>query len=234
MSRKKHVFFDLDRTLWDFEKNSETALVQIYEELNLGDHIVSFDSFFKIYKEVNSDWWNLYRYGKVKKEELRVGRFLDTLRKLDVESVDLATQLGERYVQVSPYQTHLFPNTIETLKELKDNDHILHIITNGFKEVQFIKLENSNLIHYFDDILCSEEVGVNKPDPAVFKSALARTKAKANQSIMIGDDFEADVLGAERVGIEAVLFDPHEHFTENNEVKKIKSLKEVPPIVLGL
>lgn len=234
MSRKQHVFFDLDRTLWDFERNSETALNQIYEELKLGDHVESFETFMSVYRRVNGQWWDQYRIGKVKKEELRVGRFLDTLKELQAESLEMATQLGERYVQVSPYQTNLLPHTQDTLKELKENNHVLHIITNGFKEVQFIKLRNSKIIHYFDDILCSDEVGVNKPDPLVFKSAMKRTRAKADESIMIGDDFEADVLGAEKVGIKGVLFDPNEHFKANNEVHKIQSLKEVPRIVVGL
>lgn len=232
--RTKHVFFDLDRTLWDFEKNSETALLQIFQELKLGDHVESFERFMQVYRRVNSEWWNLYRFGKVKKADLRVGRFLDTLKELNAENKQIATQLGERYVQVSPYQTSLLPHANETLKELKENNHILHIITNGFKEVQFIKLRNSNIIHYFDDILCSDEIGVNKPDPLVFQSAMKRTKAKAEESMMIGDDFEADVLGAEKVGIKGILFDPNEHFKANNAVQKIKSLKEVPPIVLGL
>lgn len=232
--KTKHVFFDLDRTLWDFEKNSETALRQIYEELKLSNYMESFDSFMEVYRRVNGEWWNKYRYGKVKKEDLRVGRFLDTLREFDAENIEMATQLGERYIQVSPYQTNLLSHTAETLKELKENGNAIHIITNGFKEIQFIKLKNSDILHYFDDVLCSEEVGVNKPDPLVFKSAMERTNAKAHESIMIGDDFEADVLGAEKVGIKGVLFDPNEHFKHNNEVHKIQSLKEVPPIVVGL
>lgn len=232
--RTKHIFFDLDRTLWDFEKNSEAALQLLFDELKLYNHMDSFSSFHSKYKQINSDWWNKYRFGKVSKDELRIGRFIDALAHFEIESKDLAGQLADRYVEVSPYQTNLFPHTIETLNELKSNNYVLHIITNGFKEVQFVKLKNSQLIAFFDDILCSEEVGVNKPDPLVFKSALQRTKATAEESIMIGDDFEADILGAEKCGIRGVLFDPHDHFRTNNEVRKIQSLKEVPPIVVGL
>jgi putative hydrolase of the HAD superfamily len=232
--RTKHVFFDLDRTLWDFEKNSESALQIIFDELKLNDHLDSFETFHAAYKDVNSEWWNKYRYGKVSKDDLRIGRFIDALARFDINSAEMASQLSDRYVEVSPQQTNLFPHTIETLKDLKSNNYALHIITNGFKEVQFVKLRNSKLIEFFDDILCSEEVGVNKPDPLVFKSALERTKAKSNESMMIGDDFEADILGAEKCGIRAVLFDPHNHFRQNNEVRKIQSLREVPPIVVGL
>lgn len=230
----KHIFFDLDRTLWDFEKNSQTALELLFQELKLNDHLESFETFHEVYRTINRDWWNKYRFNKVTKEELRIGRFVDVLIHFQVNDKALATTLANRYVEVSPFQTNLFPNTIETLQELKDNGHALHIITNGFKEVQFIKLKNSKLINYFDDILCSEEVGVNKPDPLVFRSALERTKAKSDESMMIGDDFEADIIGAEKCGIKGVLFDPNDQFAINSQVRKIQSLKEVPNIVLGL
>jgi len=232
--RTKHIFFDLDRTLWDFEKNSQTALELLFDELKLYNHLESFEKFHEVYKTINRDWWNKYRFNKVTKEELRIGRFNDVLKHFQLNNKELANKLANRYVEVSPFQTNLFPNTIETLEELKENGHALHIITNGFKEVQFIKLENSKLISYFDDILCSEEVGVNKPDPLVFRSALERTKAKSDESMMVGDDFEADIIGAEKCGIKGVLFDPHDHFSINAQVRKIQSLKEVPHIVLGL
>ncbi|MGM0478913.1 MAG: YjjG family noncanonical pyrimidine nucleotidase [Bacteroidota bacterium] len=234
MSKIKHVFFDLDRTLWDFESNSKSALEQLFEELKLRDHLESFEAFHHTYKQINADWWNQYRKGQVQKEALRVGRFSETLNRFKIENESLALELANRYVEVSPYQTNLFPGTIETLEALKRENHALHIITNGFKEVQFVKLKNSRLIHFFDDVLCSEEVGANKPDPHVFRSALQRTGAKSEESMMVGDDFEADVLGAEKCGIKGVLFDPHDHFQENNAVRKIRFLQEIRSIVVGL
>ncbi len=234
MSKIQHVFFDLDRTLWDFESNSKCALEQLFEELKLHDHLESFETFHNTYKKMNAAWWNQYRKGQVEKEALRVGRFSDTLKSFEIENDSLALKLANRYVEVSPYQTNLFPGTIETLESLKKEQHTLHIITNGFKEVQFIKLQNSQLIHYFDDVLCSEEVGVNKPDPHVFRSALQRANAHSDESLMVGDDFEADILGAEKCGIKGVLFDPHDHFQQNSAVRKIRTLEEIHPIVVGL
>jgi len=234
MNKLNHIFFDLDRTLWDFETNSKAALVQIFDELKLGDHISTFESFYKEYRTVNAAFWDKYSKGIITKSDLRSGRFAHTLEKFSIVNEQLSNELGERYIQVSPYQTNLFPGTKETLSELKNNDHQLHIITNGFKEVQFIKLENSGILNYFDDILCSEEVGVNKPDPLVFRKALERTKAKSMESVMIGDDFNADVLGAEKCGIRGVLFDPHNHYDERSGVERIQSLSEIPAKIIGL
>ena len=181
----KHLFFDLDRTLWDFEKNSETALNILYDELNLDNHLRSFRSFHTKYKKINGELWDQYSKGKITKDLLRVKRFQDTLAHFDVKSKDLSHSLAEGYVSISPYQTNLFPDAIETLEKLKNDNFELHIITNGFLEVQHIKLDKSGLKPYFDVILCSEEVGKNKPSRMVFDHALDLAKAKNDESIMI-------------------------------------------------
>ena len=185
----KHLFFDLDRTLWDFETNSETALNILFDELKLGDSIRSFRSFHTQYKKINAQLWYDYAKGKVSKEELRTSRFDRTLKKFKINDATLAMKLGDGYVELSPYQTNLFPHTIETLDALKKEDYQLHIITNGFKEVQYIKLKNSGLIDFFDVILCSEEVGKTKPSPLVFQAAIDRANATKKESLMIGDDY---------------------------------------------
>lgn len=228
------VFFDLDRTLWDFDKNSESALRILYEELKLGNYSATFDHFLKVYRGVNARFWKDYGEGKIDKMQLRNGRFTDTLKEFQISDDKLGITMGNRYLELSPYQTHLFPSTKEVLTELKENNYRLHIITNGFKEVQFTKLENSEILHFFDDVLCSEEVGKSKPHPLVFQGALKRTKAKANQSIMIGDDFRADVIGAENAGIRGVLFDPEKKYVKNSNIERVGHLKEVPPLILGM
>ena len=230
----KDVFFDLDRTLWDFDKNSESALRIIYEELKLDNYSASFDHFLNIYRDVNARYWKDYGEGKIDKLQLRNGRFTDTLKEFKISDEKMGLTMGDRYLQLSPYQTHLFPSTKEVLTELKNNNYRLHIITNGFKEVQFIKLENSGILHFFDDVLCSEEIGETKPHPLVFQGALNRTKAKANQSIMIGDDFKADVIGAENAGIRGVLFDPEKKYKENFSIERVEHLTEIPPLILGI
>ncbi len=227
----KHLFFDLDRTLWDFESNSERALEKIYHEFGLDNHLRSFRSFHTKYKKINAEYWYLYSQGKMDKATLRVVRFRDTLRAFDYSNDQLAIELAEAYVNFSPYQTQLFPKTIEVLNELKDNGHPMHIITNGFKEVQFIKLRESKLIDYFDVILCSEEVGQSKPAKAVFDRALDMAGTTAEKSIMIGDSYQADIVGAENAGIKAVLFDPTREHKVGFHPYHIHALDQLPGII---
>jgi putative hydrolase of the HAD superfamily len=227
----KHLFFDLDRTLWDFEKNSETALGILYEDLKLGDHMRSFNAFHKTYKKINARLWHAYGQGKLSKEELRIKRFNDTLKSFQINDPNLAAQLGEGYIKISPFQTNLFPGTKETLLDLKNDDYELHIITNGFKEVQYIKLEQSGLREFFDVIVCSEEVGKNKPAPEVFQYALSLAKSDADESIMIGDDYLVDVVGAERHGMKGILFDPHYSYKDGTHDWHIDHLEKIPGLI---
>ena len=227
----KHIFFDLDRTLWDFDTNSKAALEIMFEEHKLGDRMRSFQSFYTTYKKINGKLWNSYGSGKITKDVLRVKRFNDTLKCFQIDDVELATTLGEDYVNISPYQTNIFPGTIETLKELKGNDHELHIITNGFKEIQAIKLKNSGLSDYFDIIVCSEEVGKNKPAPEVFHHATSQANAVPSESLMIGDDYLVDVVGAERFGMKGILFDPHQSYRDGTHDWHIDSLDKIPGLI---
>lgn len=225
--RTKHLFFDLDRTLWDFEKNSEIALETLFKELELQGKIEDFHSFHSQYKEYNSQLWKLYGAGKLKKEVLRTERFRLTLNDFNIDSTEILHKLSDGYVELSPKQTALFPETIETLKSLKNDNFNMHIITNGFKEVQYIKLENSGLDHYFDVILCSEEVGHNKPSLHIFQYALKKAGAKASDSVMIGDDFEVDIIGALNAGMQGILFDPEDKYSNYQDTMRIKQLDEL-------
>ena len=227
----KHLFFDLDRTLWDFEKNSEQALKILFDDLSLHGHFKSFQSFHKTYKNINAKLWQQYGKGKITKDVLRIKRFDDTLKSFQIFDKELAGKLGEGYVNISPYQTNLFPNTIETLSYLKKEGFELHIITNGFKEVQYIKLEKSGLIDFFDVIVCSEEVGESKPAINVFNHSLKLADAKSSNSIMIGDDFNCDILGACNAGMQGILFDPHNKYKPNHHEWQINNLDEIPELI---
>lgn len=230
MNRTEHLFFDLDHTLWDFDKNSEEALAELFIQLKLNRDIENFTDFHEAYKRINAKYWSLYNHGKVSKLEVRVNRFIEVFEvfKLDNPN-ERAIEISERYLSISPYKTHLFPDAHETLSYLNKR-YKLHIITNGFHEVQHIKLNQSKLNSYFDLILCSEEVGVNKPNPTVFKTALDKTGAKPGQSIMIGDNLEADILGAQNCGIETIFFNPKSiPFSVNT--REIRGLKELTRIL---
>lgn len=202
----KNLFFDLDRTLWDFETNAQEALSELYEEHQLAAKgISSVSNFIKNYKLHNERLWELYRKGQVEKEVLRSSRFLLTLNDFQIDDSALASALGDQYIQICPMKTHLFPFTHETLDYLYKK-YRLHIITNGFEEVQYIKLEQSKMLHYFEQVITSEQVGVKKPHPDVFKHAMLKAFCKPEESVMIGDDLPVDILGAKAVGMHQVYF----------------------------
>lgn len=227
----RQIFFDLDRTLWDFETNSTFALEQLYNDLKMGESVEHFRHFHHTYTRVNAELWQAYGKGKLSKEELRDSRFSKALAHHGIFDPEIAKKMSDGYIELSPRQTALFPGAIQMLEELKNEDYRLHIITNGFKEVQHIKLSNSGLTPYFDLILCSEEVGMNKPNREIFQYAQAQTDCKTQHAIMIGDDMKADVVGALNAGWSAIHFDPERKLQKERNVPRIRELTEIPEIV---
>ena len=231
MNSNRHLFFDLDRTLWDFEKNSQQALRILYSELGLKESIPNFYDFYNKYKNVNTDLWVLYGRGKLSKEQLRTTRFEKTLHKFGIVDDELNLKLNEGYIELSPNQTNIFPYAIETLTDLKNDGFNMHIITNGFKEVQFRKLKNCGFEDFFDIIVCSEEVGKNKPAPEVFQYAMKKANAIPTNSVMIGDDLRVDIIGGANAGMHTILFDPNKKYRKHCSDYQIKSLNKIPEIL---
>ncbi|MBA3901707.1 MAG: noncanonical pyrimidine nucleotidase, YjjG family [Bacteroidetes bacterium] len=208
MKNYRHLFFDLDLTLWDFEKNSSETLQELHAELCVqGKYNIASHDFISAYQYYNDILWDQYRLGIITKEGLRVQRFQQALMHFGIEDNLLATEMGDGYIARSPMKTHLFPYTIEILEYL-NSKYTLHIITNGFHEVQFIKLDNSGLRKYFKNIITSESSGFKKPDKRIFHHSLYRAKAKSKQSIMIGDHLEVDIVGARNAGLDQIYFNP--------------------------
>ncbi len=227
MKKYETIFFDLDHTLWDFEKNSQEALTEIYHELRLDTYgIPAPEPFISLYVEHNHRCWEQYRKGEISKENLRSMRFQLTLDEYEVKDASLATRIGDEYVNRSPYKTNLFPGALELLDYLK-RDYKICIITNGFEEVQYIKIKESGMEKYFDHIITSEKAGVQKPHPDIFHLAMKLSDSKNNQVIMIGDDVETDVLAARKLDIDAVLFDPHKKNDADGDFKIITELSEL-------
>ncbi len=202
----KDVFFDLDHTLWDFDKNSYLAFKAVFNELGV---CIDIENFLEAYRPVNLKYWKLYREEKVSKSELRRGRLIDTFNKLNqnipVKTIDA---ISDSYIAFLPDNNYLIHGTVELLEYLNPK-YSLHIITNGFEEVQNRKLTESGIIHFFDTVTNSEEVGVKKPNPLIFERALRKSSADLETSIMIGDNYEADILGAESLGLQTICFNYH-------------------------
>jgi len=200
------VFFDLDHTLWDFEKNSALTFEKILLENSVQ---IALDDFLKVYVPLNMDFWKLFREGKITKEQLRYQRLKTTFANLGYLATDLLIhRLSEQYIEYLSTYNHLFPNAIEILNYLKPN-YKLHIITNGFEEVQEKKLRNANIDSFFGQVVNSEMAGVKKPDPVIFQLALQRANTLPERSMMIGDSIEADILGAKAVGFHTLHFNAH-------------------------
>lgn len=201
----RHIFFDLDHTLWDFEANSRLTLHQLHEELDLATRgIDDFDRFHRQYLEHNEKLWDRYRKGFLKQEELRVKRMRLSLLDFKVVDETLAQTMSVRFLELLPTRKQLFPNTHDVLQYLQEKNYQLHIITNGFEEVQHKKMEAAQLTSFFSQVITSEKANALKPHRAIFEHALDVSGATAEESIMIGDSLEVDIKGAWDMGIDQV------------------------------
>lgn len=225
------VFLDLDRTLWDFDLNARKTLIDIFKKYSLYSRgISSVDDFIKSYTAHNEKLWSSYRKDNISKESLRSERFNLTFLDFKIINTELAVEVGEEYINKCPLQTSLFPHTVELLHYL-NNKYNLHIITNGFEEVQHIKLKASKLTSFFNNIITSEMVKVKKPNPIIFQYALEKANVNASNSIMIGDDLPVDILGAKAIGISQIYFNPKKE-THNEEIDyEVSCLSEIKNIL---
>ena len=214
------VFFDLDHTLWDFDKNSALTFEKIFELNNID---IDTKAFISHYEPINLAYWKLYREEKIDKASLRFGRLNDAFLAINkVISKEVIYKLSEDYITYLTTFNHLFENTIDILNYLNVK-YRLHIITNGFKEVQHKKLMQSNIDHYFDTITNSEQVGVKKPNPKIFNYAIEVANTHPSKSIMIGDNYEADILGAYNIGMDVIFFNINNEIFDGN-IKEIDNL----------
>ncbi len=223
----RHLFFDLDRTLWDFDKSAAETFEDIYNKYKLLERgIKTVEDFHRVYTHHNNILWEEYRHGRIEKKVLSNLRYFLTLQDFGIEDEKLAADLGKDYLEISPRKVNLFPNAISVLNYLSPR-YTLHLITNGFSEVQETKLRVSGLGEYFRTVITSEEAGVKKPNPAIFYFALKKADADIDDSLMIGDDFEVDIVGAKNVGIDQVLFDPEQKYQQNGSTFTIRDLAEL-------
>lgn len=224
---KKHIFFDLDHTIWDFDRNAEETLNELYHTHKLKElGLQSCSDFILKYTENNHQLWADYHLGKITKEFLRAERFSKTFIQLGIHPDSVPHQFEDDYVSISPTKTNLFEAAEEVLAYLQQK-YSLHIISNGFKETTLTKMNLSNLNPYFENVIISEDVGVNKPNPQIFEYALDKAKATKAESIMIGDSLEADIYGALNFGMEAIFFNPLEKEKPAEVAKQITHLKEL-------
>ena len=219
----KDIFFDLDHTLWDFDKNSMLAFKRVFKKFKIN---IEFDAFLKIYEPINIEYWKKYREDKVSKENLRRGRLIDSFNFFDlIYTTEKIDKIADAYIEELPFDNHLFEGALEILDYLTLK-YKLHIITNGFEEVQHKKLKNSGIVHYFSTVTTSEEVGVKKPNSKVFLTALKKANSLPEESVMIGDSLEADILGANNIGMQTIFYN-YRNESISKKMKSIDSLIEI-------
>jgi putative hydrolase of the HAD superfamily len=224
-SKKKYqyIFFDLDNTLWDFNKNSFFALREAFHHFNLSKQEVNYETFHEVYIKFNHFFWQEYRKKTILKKELIRLRFEKTFEEFRVFGID-PLEMNDYYLSVMPNQKKLVDGTEDILDYLKSKGCTLCIITNGFREVQHKKLESSGLSHYFSKVFISEDIKSPKPSKEIFEYAIKSANAKKATSIMVGDDREVDVEGALNFGIDAVYFSiENRNAVIENYYKKVKS-----------
>ncbi|MFH0864845.1 MAG: YjjG family noncanonical pyrimidine nucleotidase [Bacteroidota bacterium] len=230
MHKYKHLFFDLDKTLWDFTENTKDTFMDMYEHFGLHSlGIVSPSVFLDTYEIHNNKLWDLYRKRKIEKVFLSKERFILTLKDFGIDDEMFAINISEKYVEWSPYKTKLIHGTIDALKYLYEK-YSLHIITNGFNEIQYKKLDMSGLSCFFKTVTTSEEAGCHKPDKRIFIYALQKASAHPSESIMTGDDISVDIIGAKEAGIDQVFLNSENILSDGCATFEIKSLEDLKKI----
>jgi putative hydrolase of the HAD superfamily len=232
MDRYKHLFFDLDHTLWDFEANSRQTLAEMYNDLKLKEKgIDDFERFNENYLIHNEKLWARYRKGFIKSEELRWKRMWLTLLDFKIGDEKLAREMGVVFLDLLPTRKILFPHAIEILNYLTKKKYVLHLITNGFEKTQHAKLKNAGLDAFFKEVITSEGSNSLKPQKAIFDYALQKTNATVKESIMLGDDLEADIAGARDAGLDQVYINHvNKPLPVIHPTYTVRSLKELENI----
>ena len=230
MKEYKHIFFDLDHTLWDFERNANETLSELH--LKYGLHNFTNEKVYDYLKNfhfINNSLWDLYNAGKIEQHELRTQRFEMLFKEyIGFENIK---EFSHDYLETCPCKPYLLPGALEVLQYLTNKKYLLHIITNGFADTQFVKIKSANIHFFFQNVFTSSLSGFKKPDKQMFEFALSQSNAQANESIMIGDTIECDVEAPKLVGIDSIYFNPASKLHNAKPDFEIKSLEELKGIL---
>lgn len=228
----KHIFFDLDHTLWDFETNARETLLELYSQFNLsGKGIESFPEFHERYSFHNDILWERFRKGYISRDLLRWKRMFVTLLDFRIADEPLSREMGKKFLEILPTRTHLFPHALEILDYLGSKNYPLHLITNGFELTQQQKLDHSGIARYFTHMITSEKAGTLKPHRGIFDFALKKVHISSGETVMIGDTYEVDIIGAMEAGMDQVWFNPAGYIPVIKPTYTISSLQELTGIL---
>ncbi len=230
MKKYKSIFFDLDHTLWDFETNSREALTELHHSFQLARKGIELQAFLAAFKKVNTGLWHLYDTGKIKQDVIRLKRFHRIFQEFGVEEYELSLTFSSEYVSQSPKKGNLLPHAKEVLDHLLPT-YPMHIITNGFSEIQGTKMASSGIEKYFQSVVTSEKAGHKKPSKEIFDYALSTNNLLANEVVMIGDNLATDMGGAKNASIDTIYFNPEKIAHGEQLTHEIESLIELKYIL---
>ena len=232
MPSYKHIFFDLDHTLWDFDTNAKASLTDIYGEFSLAEKVTSdFDAFYQKYLHHNKILWERYQNGFITAEELKWRRMWRTMMEFKVGDEILAKNISARFLEILPVKDGMFPHAYEILEYLKNKDYQIHLITNGFEKTQWSKIRNSKIDHFFTHVITSEASNSMKPEKEIFDFAMNQSGALLHESIMIGDNLDADIQGAMNAGMDNVFVNHIDVTTDKKPTYTVTHLQELESIL---
>ena len=228
MNKYQHLFFDLDHTLWDFDANARTTLTKIYGHFNLDTKVkAAFDDFYQKYLFHNQVLWDRYNKGFISAEDLKWKRMWRTLLDFKIADEALSKDISAKFLEILPTEKEVFPHTFEILDYLKEKKYDLHLITNGFEKTQWSKLKHSGLDKYFTHVITSEASNSLKPKKEIFNFAMDKAGAVLKNSIMIGDNLDADIQGAINAGMDNIFVNHIKAVTDLQPTYTITHLKEL-------
>lgn len=226
----KNLFFDLDDTLWAFSANARDTFEEVYFQHGLDRFFDSFEHFYSLYQKRNEELWAEYGNGQITKEELNRQRFLYPLEAVDAGDSALAKRYSDDFFAIIPTKEKVMPHAKELLDYLSSH-YKLYILSNGFRELQSRKMRSAGIDHYFKKVILSEDIGVLKPWPEIFNFALSATQSEMRESLMIGDSWEADIVGAYGVGMQQAFYNVKDRtafsFRPTYLVNDLKELMEI-------
>lgn len=228
----QHLFFDLDHTLWDFERNSSESLQDIYHSLSLNKYgVSSLENFVNTFLRINTQLWDDFDHGRLHHSYIREKRFLMVFEELGIPCPDNHLEIGELYLQTLPQKKHLLEGALDILEYATNKGYKMHIVTNGFTAIQAKKLSSSGIHHFFENVVTFEGANAKKPEPAIFSYALKMAQTAPENCLMIGDNWVADIQGASRSGLDTVYLNPARLTFESKPTFDIQKLEELKSII---
>ena len=231
MKQYRAVFFDLDHTLWDYEKNSMETLTELYYEFGLSKRPkIGLQAFVDTFNKVNSKLWAHYNKGHIDRDAIKDQRFKRIFHSFDIRHDIMALEMSEEYIARCPTKTHLFPHAEKMLSYLQPR-YDLYILTNGFNDIQDVKLKRARLKGFFKEVITSESSGYRKPSTQIFNHSLNVANVSAHEAIMIGDNLNADIIGARNARIDHIYFNPAKHDHNEAVTHEIDCLSQLTNIL---